>query len=239
MLPLIQAHSLVEGLNFHRSLRYPKFPLASTPWPPKSQKSPLLSVQFEAPHRIPGMLAAAGVPNVPYTPGVVGPTLPDVLRPPIQVHSFVCAHAVEPRVPAANAKRNTAATQAKCDLSICLDVAPVWVRCVKSEEAEEWCISLRVILGLGRRHVNQDKQVEGVPLRSVGETSRFHSSDFAKHIGSNGVAITVGVVVLALVVSGWKSVGGHCWPRECFCSAVIRTSGCVLAWAQPSVFLWP
>ena len=67
--PPIQAHSFVEGSNSQRSLRVAQLPMASKPWPPKSQKLPLLSVQAEAPERPPGMFPAAGTPNVPYTPG--------------------------------------------------------------------------------------------------------------------------------------------------------------------------
>ena len=69
LLPPIHVHSCVEGWNSHRSFSSPKFPLASTPSPPKSQKLPLLSVQVAALSRAPGMLPAAAAPNVPYTPG--------------------------------------------------------------------------------------------------------------------------------------------------------------------------
>src|ERR1035437_6906878 len=92
LLPPIQAHSFVEGLNSQRSLRSPKLPLASKPAPPKSQRLPLLSVQFEAYQRLLGMFPAAGVPNVPYTPN-----WPTTSLPPIQVHSFCCAWAERQR----------------------------------------------------------------------------------------------------------------------------------------------
>jgi hypothetical protein len=69
LLPPIQVHCCVEGLNSQRSLSSPKFPLASAPSPPKSQKLPLLSVQVAALSRPPGVLPGEGVPNVPYTPG--------------------------------------------------------------------------------------------------------------------------------------------------------------------------
>src|ERR1700738_5569399 len=49
--PPIQVHSSVEGLNFKRSLRYPRWPVESTPSPPKSQKFPLLSFHADEPLR--------------------------------------------------------------------------------------------------------------------------------------------------------------------------------------------
>src|ERR1700676_3469829 len=85
LLPPIHVHWLVDGVNFHRSLRKPVFPLASRPAPPKSQKLPLLSVQLTAEKREPGVLPAAGTPNVPYT-AVREWVFPAVLLPAIQVH---------------------------------------------------------------------------------------------------------------------------------------------------------
>ena len=60
----IHAHSLVEGLNSHRSSKTEPPDELSLP-PPKSHKFPLASVQPTAPARPGGMFPAAGVPNVP------------------------------------------------------------------------------------------------------------------------------------------------------------------------------
>ena len=79
LLPPIQVHSFEEGLYFHRSLSAP-----AESHPPKSQRLPLLSLQFTAMVRLPGMFPAAGVPSVPYTPDWLAKLLP-----PIQVHSLV------------------------------------------------------------------------------------------------------------------------------------------------------
>ncbi len=87
LLPPIHAHRFVEGLSSQRSLRLPLLLLASKPSPPKSQRLPPVSVQLLAAPRLPGTFPAAGVPNAPYTPGVI-PLLGIVLLPPIQVHSF-------------------------------------------------------------------------------------------------------------------------------------------------------
>ena len=67
--PPIHVHWFVEGLNFQRSLRTFQFELASKPCPPKSHRFPLTSFQLKEEMRLPGMLAAAGTPRVPYTPG--------------------------------------------------------------------------------------------------------------------------------------------------------------------------
>ena len=60
----IHAHTLVEGLNSHRSSKTEPPDELSLP-PPKSHKFPLASVQPTAPARPGGMFPAAGVPNVP------------------------------------------------------------------------------------------------------------------------------------------------------------------------------
>src|ERR1019366_9023444 len=75
-VPLIHAHSPIEGWNSQRSLNAP---------PPKSHRFPLRSTQvvgltFLAAGTLPG----AGVPNVPGTPGWVA-----VSGPLAQVHWLV------------------------------------------------------------------------------------------------------------------------------------------------------
>ena len=92
--PPIHVHCMVVGLNSHRSFSAPKFPLASLPSPPKSQKLPLPSVQVAAPSRPPGMLLGAGV-LTSRTRRPADGILTELL-PPIQVDSFgavVCASA--------------------------------------------------------------------------------------------------------------------------------------------------
>ena len=58
------------------------------PQPPIIQKLPLMSVQYSASARPPGMFPAAGIPNVPYIPGWP-PLTPTVLLPPIHPHCRV------------------------------------------------------------------------------------------------------------------------------------------------------
>src|ERR1019366_8089856 len=64
--PLIHVHR--SPLYFQRSLKNPYVPVESIPQPPKSQKSPVVSVQVAAPSRAPGVLSGAAVPWVPYVP---------------------------------------------------------------------------------------------------------------------------------------------------------------------------
>src|SRR5215831_16863906 len=65
--PLIQVQLLPS--NFQRSLSTSRFPVESTPNPPKIQRCPALSIHFAAPERAPGKLLGDAVPFVPYTPG--------------------------------------------------------------------------------------------------------------------------------------------------------------------------
>ena len=89
LLPPTQVHSLVEGLNSHRSFRFPSVPAASKPAPPKSQRFPFASVQPSAPERPPGVFVAVGVPRWPNTPGWPPLKVAIVLLPETQVHSSV------------------------------------------------------------------------------------------------------------------------------------------------------
>ena len=89
--PPIHVHSFFAGLNTQRSLREFQFELASKPWPPKSQRFPLPSLQLKDRRRLPRMLAAAGTPRVPYHAGLVAIRLQviravQVLLPPIHAH---------------------------------------------------------------------------------------------------------------------------------------------------------
>src|ERR1700677_2022412 len=74
MAPPIHAHSFDNGKYSQRSLS------ATLPgsMPPKSQKLPLLSIQFEPSDRPAGTFPAAGPPNVPYTP-----SWPQYSSPPV------------------------------------------------------------------------------------------------------------------------------------------------------------
>src|ERR1039458_4258289 len=64
--PLIQSHSLLVGLNSHKSFRTPAPLVAeSWPYPPKSQRLPLPSIQLTASSLPQGTLAALAVPCVP------------------------------------------------------------------------------------------------------------------------------------------------------------------------------
>src|ERR1700693_1729187 len=68
LLPLIQAHSVVVGSNFHRSFRSPSAsaePTSAKPVPPKSQKLPSLSTHAAALSRAPGTFPGAGVLSFP------------------------------------------------------------------------------------------------------------------------------------------------------------------------------
>ena len=65
----------------HKSLRYTGFPAESRPLPPKSQRSPLASIQLAAHPRAPGRFPGAGTFRVPYDP-----VRPLTFDPPIQIH---------------------------------------------------------------------------------------------------------------------------------------------------------
>ena len=53
------------GCYSHRSLRSVELPLEFKYSPPNSQRLSLLSIQLDAPTRLPGMFPAAGTPSVP------------------------------------------------------------------------------------------------------------------------------------------------------------------------------
>ena len=68
LLPPIQAHWDVDGLNIQRSFKRPTIPSASGALPPNIQKLPLLSARPTASSLPPGMFPAAATPSTPYTP---------------------------------------------------------------------------------------------------------------------------------------------------------------------------